>query len=193
MNLLTVKNLYVRIEGKVIVENLNYRLKELEARLDPALFVRLARGTLANIEMIARVSPMPGGTFVVTRKNNQQLQASRLQSRRSLDIALKYSASGNSDQVQAAAITILAAVGKNDPRVFPIIAEALRKSVSPFNAALFGASGRALVELGDQRGVEVFEQASQKLISPRARPLLQQLVEQLKQKAQAAAPKTPGV
>jgi hypothetical protein len=193
MNLLTVKNLYVRIEGKVIVENLNYRLKELEARLDPALFVRLARGTLANIEMIARVSPMPGGTFVVTRKNNQQLQASRLQSRRSLDIALKYSASGNSDQVQAAAITILAAVGKNDPRVFPLISAALLKSVSPFNAALFGASGRALVELGDQRGVEVFEQASQKLISPRARPLLQQLVEQLKQKAQAAAPKTPGV
>ncbi len=111
---------------------------------------------------------------------------------RSLDIALKYSAAGNSGQVQAAAITILAAVGKNDPRVFPLISEALLKSVSPFNAALFSASGRALVELGDQRGVEVFEQASQKLISPRARPLLQQLVEQLKQKAQAAAPKTPG-
>jgi two-component system LytT family response regulator len=61
--------------------SINYRLKDLEARLDPALFVRLARGTLANIEMIARVSPMPGGTFVVTLKNNQQLQASRLQSR----------------------------------------------------------------------------------------------------------------
>jgi len=76
--------------------------------------------------------------------------------------------------------------------VFPLISEALLKSVSPFNAALFGASGRALVELGDPRGVEVLEQANQKLISPRARPLLQQLVEQLKQKAQAAAPKTPG-
>jgi len=111
---------------------------------------------------------------------------------RSLDIALKYSASGNSGQVQAAAITVLAAVGKNDPRVFPLISEALLKSVSPFNAALFGASGRALVDLGDPRGVEVLEQANQKLISPRARPLLQQLVEQLKQKAQAAAPKTPG-
>lgn len=61
--------------------SINYRLKDLEARLDPALFVRLARGTLVNIEMIARVSPMPGGTFVVTLKNNQQLQASRLQSR----------------------------------------------------------------------------------------------------------------
>src|ERR1043165_6165696 len=61
--------------------SINYRLKDLEVRLDPALFVRLARGTIVNIEMIARVSPMPGGTFVVTLKNNQQLQASRLQSR----------------------------------------------------------------------------------------------------------------
>jgi DNA-binding LytR/AlgR family response regulator len=61
--------------------SINYRLKELEARLDPDLFVRLARGTLVNIEMIARVSPMPGGTFVVSLKNKQQLQASRLQSR----------------------------------------------------------------------------------------------------------------
>lgn len=61
--------------------SINYRLKELEARLDPALFVRLSRGTLANIAMIKRVSPMPGGTYVVTLNNDQQLQASRLQSR----------------------------------------------------------------------------------------------------------------
>jgi hypothetical protein len=47
--------------------------------------------------------------------------------------------------------------------------------VSSFNAALFGASGRAMVELGDQRGVGVFEQASKKLTSPRAIPLLQEL------------------
>jgi len=61
--------------------SINYRLKELETRLDPAMFVRLSRGTLVNIDMIARVSPMPGGTFVVTLNNNQQLHASRLQSR----------------------------------------------------------------------------------------------------------------
>ena len=61
--------------------SINYRLKELESRLDPAKFARLSRGTLVNIEMISRVSPMPGGTFVVTLTNNQKLQASRLQSR----------------------------------------------------------------------------------------------------------------
>ena len=60
---------------------LNYRLKDLEARLDPAIFLRLARGTLANVEMISRISPMPGGTYVITLTNQQQLNVSRLQSR----------------------------------------------------------------------------------------------------------------
>jgi two-component system LytT family response regulator len=59
----------------------SYRLKDLEARLDPSLFVRLARGTLANVEMIARVSSMPGGTYLVTLTNDQHLNVSRLQSR----------------------------------------------------------------------------------------------------------------
>ena len=61
--------------------SINYRLKELEARLNPAKFTRLSRGTLVKIEMIKRVSPMTGGTFVVTLANNQKLAASRLQSR----------------------------------------------------------------------------------------------------------------
>ena len=112
--------------------------------------------------------------------------------KRALEAALKYSTSGNSGQLRAAAISLLAAVGKDDSRVFSLVSEALLKSSSPFNAALFGASGRALVELGDQRGVEVFEQAGKKLASPGAIPLLQQLLQQLKQKAQAATPKTPG-
>ena len=61
--------------------SINYRLKELEARLNPASFTRLSRGTLVNVDMISRISPMPGGTFVITLTNNQKLSASRLQSR----------------------------------------------------------------------------------------------------------------
>jgi two-component system LytT family response regulator len=60
---------------------INFRLKDLEARLEPAKFVRLSRGALANLEMILRVSPMPGGTYLVTLKNNQQIPVSRLQSK----------------------------------------------------------------------------------------------------------------
>jgi DNA-binding LytR/AlgR family response regulator len=80
LNLTTVRN-----ERYVI----NYRLKDMESRLDPEHFVRLSRGALVNIEMIARVSPMPGGTYTVTLSNSQQLQVSRLQSRMLRDTLLR--------------------------------------------------------------------------------------------------------
>src|SRR5207248_1354839 len=60
---------------------ITYRLKDLEARLDPAKFVRLARGTLANIDYILRVTPMPGGVYTVKLQNGQDLDVSRIQSR----------------------------------------------------------------------------------------------------------------
>jgi len=60
---------------------INYRLKDLEARLEPDRFIRLSRGTLANIDLITKVSMMPGRTHVVILSNGQTLQVSRLQSR----------------------------------------------------------------------------------------------------------------
>lgn len=67
--------------GKNQKYTINYRLKDLETRLAPERFVRLSRGALANLEMISRVSPMPGGTYLVTLKNGQEIASSRLQSR----------------------------------------------------------------------------------------------------------------
>lgn len=60
---------------------ISHRLHALESRLDPRRFVRLGRGTIAAVDLIQRVSPMPGGTLQVTLSNGQTLQASRLQSR----------------------------------------------------------------------------------------------------------------
>ncbi|HEX3101461.1 MAG TPA: LytTR family DNA-binding domain-containing protein, partial [Pyrinomonadaceae bacterium] len=60
---------------------INYRLKDLELRLDERKFVRLSRGAIANLEMIARISPMPGGTYTVALKNGQEIASSRLQSK----------------------------------------------------------------------------------------------------------------
>jgi two-component system LytT family response regulator len=60
---------------------ITYRLKDLEARLDPTEFVRLSRGTLARVDAILKVSPMPGGTYLVTLRNGQQLPVSRIRSR----------------------------------------------------------------------------------------------------------------
>jgi two-component system LytT family response regulator len=60
---------------------ITYRLKDLERRLDPLRFIRLGRGTLANVELITKVSTMPGGTHVAMPSTGQKLQVSRLQSR----------------------------------------------------------------------------------------------------------------
>ena len=59
----------------------NHRLKDLELRLDPAQFVRLSRGAIANLSFIDRISPMPGGTYLVTLTNGREIAASRLQSK----------------------------------------------------------------------------------------------------------------
>jgi DNA-binding LytR/AlgR family response regulator len=57
------------------------RLKDLEARLDPDTFIRLSRGTLANVTMVTKATPMPGGTYVLMMTNGQELSTSRFHSR----------------------------------------------------------------------------------------------------------------
>ncbi len=60
---------------------ITYRLKDLEARLDSTRFIRLGRGTLANLDALDKVSVMPGGTHVAQLSNGQKLHISRIQSR----------------------------------------------------------------------------------------------------------------
>ena len=60
---------------------ITYRLKDLELRLNPARFIRLGRGSLANIDVITKVGVLPGGTHVAFLSNGQKVQVSRLQSR----------------------------------------------------------------------------------------------------------------
>jgi two-component system, LytTR family, response regulator len=60
---------------------INHRLKDLEQRLDPTRFIRLGRGTLANVDLITRVSLMPGGAHVAMLSTGHELPISRLQSR----------------------------------------------------------------------------------------------------------------
>lgn len=60
---------------------ISHRLHALEARLDPAKFVRLSRGSLAAVDQIQKVSPLPGGTYQVQMANGQALAVSRIQSK----------------------------------------------------------------------------------------------------------------
>lgn len=96
--LLSVRQIaYVESEGELLHlvtvsherYTLTHRLHTFEARLDPRRFVRLSRGTLANVELITKVSPMPGGTCIAVLANGQQLQVSRIQSRILRDTLLR--------------------------------------------------------------------------------------------------------
>ena len=60
---------------------INYRLKDLESRLDDHKFVRLSRGAITNLSFVKSISPMPGGTYNVTLTNGQEIASSRLQSK----------------------------------------------------------------------------------------------------------------
>jgi len=65
------------------------RLKELEARLDPARFIRISRSVICNSELIVRVSPQPGGLLQLTLASGLRLTASRLRSRELRDSLLE--------------------------------------------------------------------------------------------------------
>ncbi len=58
-----------------------HALKDIEARLDPARWLRLERGAIVAVDAIAKVSPLPGGTYLVVLANGQEVRASRVQSR----------------------------------------------------------------------------------------------------------------
>lgn len=60
---------------------ITHRLHALESRLDPRRFLRLGRGTLANLDHVTRVDPMPGSTYAVVLSNGRTLSVSRIQSR----------------------------------------------------------------------------------------------------------------
>jgi two-component system LytT family response regulator len=52
-------------------------LNELEERLDPARFFRVSRAALINLNAVAEVFPLPGGSGEVLLKNGQRLEVSR--------------------------------------------------------------------------------------------------------------------
>jgi DNA-binding LytR/AlgR family response regulator len=66
----------------------SYRLKDLELHLDPAEFIRLGRGALANVNAISRIVAGPSGTNRVIFEDGHELSMSRIQSRRLREVLL---------------------------------------------------------------------------------------------------------
>ena len=86
--------------------------------------------------------------------------------KRALDLGLKYYAVGNRAAVRAAALAVLGSAGKDDPRVFPILSAVLTEAADKRNFGLFFGAAEAIVSLGDERGLALFQELSKKAGTP---------------------------
>jgi aminopeptidase N len=111
-----------------------------------------------------------------------------LADKRALDIGFRYAGKGNYPQVRAAALQLLGNIGKEDPRVFPKIAETVGQAVEKGDFGLAVASADALVALGDPRGLAVFEEiAKQDGNPPQLKKLINEFQERLRKVTEGAA------
>jgi aminopeptidase N len=86
--------------------------------------------------------------------------------KRALDLGFRFYVAGNPNAVRIAALALLGSTGRDDPRVFPILSTLLTESLERRNFALFTGAGEAIVSLGDERGLAVFQQLSRKAGTP---------------------------
>ena len=107
--------------------------------------------------------------------------------KRGLELGFRYVAAGNPMSVRAAALSILGATGKDDPRAFPIISDMLMQGVVKRNFGQIAAAAEALVSLGDQRGLAVFEELGKKAGNNLPQGFLMQFEQRLRKSVQGSA------
>jgi len=109
--------------------------------------------------------------------------------KRALDLALRYSAVGNPSSVRAASLRLLGSIGKDDPRAFPIVAEAISDAFKRRDFNIGIAASEALVSLGDPRGLSILDTLlKQAEGSPQIRGILMQFQSQLRKVASGQSP-----
>jgi aminopeptidase N len=87
---------------------------------------------------------------------------SALGDKRALDLAFKYADKSNPTPVRSSALNVLAASGKGDARVYPLLIENFKKALvnNDFQSIFGGFQG--FIKLGDPRGQEAFDLARAK-------------------------------
>ena len=68
-------------EAVKLIEQERPDMAFLDLQMASSRFIRLGRGTIVNLEMVKKIVPLPGGTYTVILTNNQEFNASRIQSR----------------------------------------------------------------------------------------------------------------
>src|SRR5882724_3127142 len=114
---------------------------------------------------------------------------SALGDKRALDLAFRFAGKGNPPQMRAAAFRLLGKVGKDDPRVFPIVAEAISDAFGRRDFGLGVAAAEALVDLADPRGLAILDTLAKNAEgSPQVKGLLLQFQTHLRKVAGAGPP-----
>ena len=109
--------------------------------------------------------------------------------KRALEVALRYSAPGNPNSVRTASFSILGQTGKGDPRVLPLLTDALNNAFERRSFQLISAAGEALVALGDEHALATLEDLAKRATdSPQLASVLSSYSSRLKAKVASAKP-----
>ena len=116
-----------------------------------------------------------------------------LADKRALELGFTYSAAGNNVGVRTAALGLVGAVGKDDPRALPLLSSALNQGFEYRNFAMVSGAANALVTLGDERGLAVFGELRKKAAnSPQVLTAIANYETRLRAKLTESKPKTVG-
>ena len=77
--------------------------------------------------------------------------------KQALELGFRFVGVGNQPAVRAAALSLLAAVGKDDPRTFPLVSDVLKRALEKGSFTQVRAGIETLVALRDPRAVDVLE------------------------------------
>jgi len=82
--------------------------------------------------------------------------------KRAMELGFKYAVGPNQISVRSSALALLAATAREDGRTFGIVSSALNEAYTRRNFQMMFGAAEALVALGDQRGLAIFQELSRK-------------------------------
>ncbi len=112
---------------------------------------------------------------------------------RSRELGLKYSEESYPIPVRAGGVAVLGAVGRGDPRAYPLVVAAFQHAFMIDNQELGFAASEALVNVCDARGLEFLDAVLKKVAdNPQAKSFISDLSQRLQKCVTEEARKAPG-
>jgi aminopeptidase N len=111
-------------------------------------------------EALAQLADLPSWRNSI--KISALMGLAALADKRALELAVRYSGKDTPSAVRSPAIRLLGIIGKDDPRSFAIVSQAISQAIDLQDFSLAGASAETLAALGDRRGLAVFDSVRKK-------------------------------